>query len=65
MSKWKIIEVLEQEGTYDGKWELTIPSYLLMKIINHAAAENDDDLNDMKNPKRLVVRVRIQTREVE
>jgi len=65
MSGYKVIEVLEQEGTYDGGYKLTIDPYLLMKIVNHGAAYGDDELADMENPKRLAARVVVATRELD
>lgn len=61
--KYKIETILEQERTFDGKWELSIDPYLLMKIINHNAAEDDEDSKEMENPKKIIVRVIIETRE--
>jgi hypothetical protein len=62
-NKFKIETVLEQEGTFDGKWELSIDEYLLMKIINHNAAEDDEDAKEMEYPKKFIVRVIIETKE--
>lgn len=62
--KWNVVDVVEQEGTYDGKWKLTIDHYLLMKIINHGAAEDAEEVSEMENPKRLAVRVIIETKEL-
>jgi len=63
MSDYKIENVIEQLGTFDGKWKLPIDEYLLMKIINHNAAEDEEEIEEMKNPKRLIVRVIIETKE--
>jgi len=48
---YKTEEVIEQECTFDGKWKLPIDPYLLMKIINHMANE-DDEISEMDNPQR-------------
>ncbi len=65
MSEYRVSEVIEQEGTFDGKWNLALDSYLLMKIVNHAAAESEEEIAEMKDPKRLSVRVIIETREMD
>ncbi len=64
MEEWKTVDVFEQEATHDGKFKLPVDGYLLMKIINHMAAESDEDLEEMENPKRLAVRIIIETREL-
>jgi hypothetical protein len=64
MSKFKIKEVIEQKATFDGVWKLPIDSYLLMKIINHMAAEDKDEIADMKNPQQFIVRVVIETKKI-
>jgi hypothetical protein len=64
VSDYKIIEVYEQEATFDGKFSMTIDGYLLMKIINHAGAESTEEAEEFDNPKRMAVRVVIETREL-
>ncbi len=64
MNDYKIVEVVEQEGTFDGKYKLSFDPSLLIKIVNHMAAEDEADVEEMENPKRLAVRVTIETREL-
>ncbi len=64
MNDYKIVEVIEQEGTFDGKYKLSFDPYLLIKIVNHMAAEDEADVEEMENPKRLAVRMTIETREL-
>lgn len=63
MSDFETVEVVEQEGVFDGRWSLPIDTYLLMRIVNHFAATDDEEMEEMSNPKRIAVRVIIQTKE--
>lgn len=63
-NEFKIADVLEQRRTFDSKWTLPFSGELLMKIINGEAADSDDEIAEMENPKDFIVRVIIQTREV-
>jgi hypothetical protein len=64
-SEFEVKEVFEQAGTFDGQFVLSINPDLLMRIVNDMAAQDDCDLEDMKNPKRLAVQIVIKTRELE
>lgn len=63
-NEWKIVDVHEQEAIFDGEYKPAVDPYLLMLIVNHMAAKDDDEIKDMKNPKRLDVRVIIEIREL-
>ena len=64
MSDFKIEEVLEQETTFDGGYKPAIDGYLLMKIVNHMGTYDEDEIAEMENPKRVITRVTIETREL-
>ena len=60
---FKIVTVIEQKAVFDGEYSPAIDDYLLMKIVNHNAAEDDDEIAEMENPKRYLVRVTIEAME--
>lgn len=64
MSGYKVVEVVEQEGTFDGKWALPFRAGLLIQMVNYLAASDCVEINEMENPKRILVRVTIETKEV-
>ncbi len=64
-SEFQVVGVFEQAATFDGKFSLPIDTYLLMNLINGMSAQDQTDLSDMKDPKRLAVQVTIKTRELE
>lgn len=63
-SEYKTVEAVEQQVTFDGKYKPAIDSYLLMCIINNKGSNDADEIAEMTNPKRLAVRVIIETREL-
>ena len=65
MSDYKIVDVLEQEATFDGQYKPAVDSYLLMKIINHMGTSDKEEIAEMANPKRLITRVTIEVKEME
>ena len=62
---FKIVTVIEQKAIFDGEYLPAIDDYLLMKIVNHNAAEDDDEIAEMETPKRYVVRVTIEVAEAD
>ena len=65
MSDFKVQEVIEQASTFDGKFSLPIDPLLLLNIINHMGSYDQDEINEMDNPRRMVVRVIIEAREID
>lgn len=65
MSKYTVRKVIQQEATFDGEWQAAIDDYLLMKIINHCGAEGAAEADGMKNPKRFIVKITIETMDVQ
>lgn len=63
MSKYKIHTIVEQDATYDSKFSLPFSEYILLRMINGNSAEYQEDIDDMINPKRLTVRITIETKE--
>ena len=59
---YQLQDVFIQEGTFDGKWILSIDPLLLMNIINHRAAESEAEIAEMADPKRISVKVIIETK---
>jgi len=64
MADFKIVDVLEQEATFDGQYKPAIDGFLLMKIVNHMGAWDEDEISEMENPRRIVTRVIIETKEL-
>ncbi len=64
MSKFKVIACLEQEVTVDGGFKLPFDDGLLVSMVNHNAARSEDELNDMENPKEMIVRITISIKDV-
>lgn len=59
--EFEIRKVLEQEVTVDGDFSLPFDDSLLVGIVNHNAAKSEEDLDDMDNPKQMIVRITIST----
>ena len=60
---YKTHDVIEQECTFDGQFRLPISAVLLMDIINGMSARDDDEISEMIDPRKIIVRVIIQTKE--
>ena len=64
MSEFNVKKRLEQEVTVDGDWKLPFDDSLLVYMVNHDAAKDEEDIDDMDNPKRMIVRITISTKEI-
>lgn len=64
MSEFNVKMCLEQEVTFDGDFKLPFDESLLVSIMNHNAAKDEEELNDMDDPKQMVVRITISTKEI-
>lgn len=64
MSEFNVKKCLEQEVTVDGDWKLPFADSLLVNMVNHNAAKDEDELDDMDNPKQMIVRITISTKEI-
>ena len=64
MSEFEVNQCLEQEITVDGDFKLPFDSSLLVSMVNHNGAKDEDELSDMGNPKQIIVRITISTKEI-
>ena len=63
MSEFKVKHCLEQEITVDGDFKLPFAESLLIQMVNHNGAMDEEELNDMENPKEITVRITISVKE--
>lgn len=64
LNKFNLKTCLEQEVIVDGDFKLPFDDDLLMSLVNYNAAKDDDEINDMDNPKKMVVRITVSTKEL-
>ncbi len=63
MSEFILKKCLEQEVTVGGDFKLPFDDSLLTMMVNHNAARDEEDIDEINNPKQMVVRVTISTKE--
>jgi len=64
MTEFKMRTCLEQEVTVDGDWTLPFDDELLVNLVNYNAAKDEEELDSMENPKQMIVRITIATKEI-
>ncbi len=65
MNEYKLRTSLVQEVTVDSDWSLPFSESLLVQMVNYYAASNEEELNDMVQPKNMIVRITIETIETK